>query len=213
VYEGEFVSGAPERAAAIAPYRVLTPSGRVRLPMSLWGRVTAPVFNSLFRLWETSGPDSGEIQLFDSLFPFARRSHYLWMFGRRGLAEYQVLVPDAHADDFLASLRTQIIATRASAVLISMKLFRGTAKLLRFDGDGVCVTLNLTRSAAGLKFLSVVDDLTVAAGGVPNIVKDSRLPLSIVRACYPEYQDFRDRLHAYDPMRLFRSALSERLDL
>ena len=40
-----------------------------------------------------------------------------------------------------------------------------------------------------------------------------RNPASVVRACYPEYEQFRSRLHALDPARLFRSELSNRLGL
>jgi decaprenylphospho-beta-D-ribofuranose 2-oxidase len=97
--------------------------------------------------------------------------------------------------------------------MISMKLFRGTPKLLRFEGDGVCVTLDLPRSRAALAFLPVLDDLLVAVGGIPNIIKDSRLPRSVVRKSYPEYDAFREKLRIHDPVRIFRSELSERLGL
>jgi decaprenylphospho-beta-D-ribofuranose 2-oxidase len=84
---------------------------------------------------------------------------------------------------------------------------------LRFGGEGMCVTLNLVRSPAGLRFLPVLDEMTVAARGLPHIIKDSRLPAPVVRACYPEYDAFRSALLAHDPDRLFRSELSERLGL
>jgi decaprenylphospho-beta-D-ribofuranose 2-oxidase len=37
--------------------------------------------------------------------------------------------------------------------------------------------------------------------------------LDVVRRCYPGYQEFRDKIHAYDPERLFQSELSQRLGL
>ena len=84
---------------------------------------------------------------------------------------------------------------------------------LRFGGEGVCVTVHLVRSPAGLRFLPVLDEMTVAARGLPHIIKDSRLPAPVVRACYPEYVAFRSALLSHDPDRLFLSELSERLGL
>ncbi len=94
-----------------------------------------------------------------------------------------------------------------------MKLFRGEQHLLRFEGDGVCVTVNLVRAREGAGFLAVLDRLTLAAGGTPHIVKDSRLPAAVAAQSYPEYESFRERLRAHDPERLFRSDLSVRLGL
>jgi hypothetical protein len=97
--------------------------------------------------------------------------------------------------------------------MASVKRFRGTRGLVRFQGDGVCLTLDLVRSPAGLAFLTVLDDLAVSAGALPHIIKDSRLPAAVVRKCYPEYERFREQLHVHDPARRFRSELSRRLEL
>ena len=50
-------------------------------------------------------------------------------------------------------------------------------------------------------------------GGWPNIIKDSRLTADVVSAAYPEYERFRLALRSFDPKRLYRSELSERLAL
>jgi decaprenylphospho-beta-D-ribofuranose 2-oxidase len=53
----------------------------------------------------------------------------------------------------------------------------------------------------------------VEVGGIPNIVKDSRLTQAVVRACYPDYDQFRHGVRAFDRHRTFKSELSERLEL
>jgi hypothetical protein len=158
-------------------------------------------------------PERQTMPLFDALFPFARRPEYFLLFGRRGLAEVQVLVPNASIGEFLAELQRRILASGAPVLMVSMKPFGGSQRLLRFGGEGVCVTVNLVRSPAGLRFLPVLDEMTVAARGLPHIIKDSRLPAPVVRACYPEYDAFRSALLAHDPDRVFRSELSARLGL
>ena len=84
-------------------------------------------------------------------------------------------------------------------VMASMKLFRGEQRLLRFEGDGVCVTLDLVRSAEAVRFLEVLDRLTLEVGGLPHIVKDSRLPAGVVARSYPGYEEFREQRRALDP--------------
>jgi len=158
-------------------------------------------------------PASVDMPLLDAMFPFARRGEYFLLFGRRGLAEYQVLVANQAIEGFLTELQRQALAQKPPGVLVSMKLFRGDPCLLRFEGDGVCITLNVARSPAGLKFLSFMDELTTAFEAIPHIIKDSRLPADVVRKCYPEYDMFRERLRAQDPDRVFRSELSGRLGL
>jgi decaprenylphospho-beta-D-ribofuranose 2-oxidase len=213
VFVGTIPPGPPPAGRVTRPYRRLTSASRARLPASLWGRRTAPLLTAGFRHLESLKPARRGLPLFDAMFPLARRGEYFRLFGRQGLAEVQLLVPLEAAGEFLAELTRQVLRAQAPALMVSLKLFRGTSRLLRFEGDGVCVTLDLVRSRPALAFLQVLDELTVAAGALPHIIKDSRLPGPVVRKCYPEYERFRERLHVHDPARLFRSELSRRLDL
>src|SRR4029453_11088498 len=98
---------------------------------------------------------------------FAKRGEYFLLYGRRGLAEYQSLVPHAAISEFLNALEREALRSRPPIVMASLKLFRGEPKLLRFEGDGVCVTLDLVRSAEGLRFLNVLDAFRQSTGGRP----------------------------------------------
>lgn len=231
VFRGSYISGSRSIPTSVPPYTPVTAEDRGRLLFSAWGGPMTRILNSAYILLDSSKPDIVEVPLFDSLFPFARKTNvlgpfgYFHLFGKRGLAEYQVLVSDQNAHDFLSEVRQLIckrsapdlivifLASGVSSILLSMKLFKGTRKFLRFEENGVCITLNFARAAEVPLFLEKLDELTVAAGGIPNIIKDSRLPLSTVLKCYPHYEDFRDCLHRYDPQRLFTSELSERLHL
>lgn len=213
VFEGAVMPG-PLPAGGLTPrYRVLTAAKRARLPISLFTPLTTRAFNLAYWRLEAARPDHEEIPLFDSLFPFVRRSEYFRLFGRPGIAEYQVLVPPGGIDGFLTELQRRILQSEAPAVMLSLKVFKGEQRLLRFDGNGICVALDLIRTAAGRGFLSSLDELTIASGGIPNIIKDSRLPKQVVRACYPDYETFQEALRSHDPARLYRSELSQRLDL
>ncbi|MGY4350492.1 hypothetical protein ACVWXM_006985 [Bradyrhizobium sp. GM7.3] len=85
--------------------------------------------------------------------------------------------------------------------------------MLRFTGAGICLALDVPAGAAADRFMAFLDERVMALGGLPNIIKDSRLPRAVVDFCYDGADRFRDALHAFDPKRLFRSDLSERLGL
>jgi len=212
VYVGRLVEASPPRGEWVPRYRRLTAASRARLGVPVWAPGTSRLLGAFFGLAERLRPPS-EVLLFDALFPFARRGAYLLLYGRRGLAEYQALVPHAAAAEFLRALEQETLRFRAPVVMASLKLFRGEPGLLRFEGDGVCVTLDLVRSPEGLRFLERLDRLTLDASGLPHLVKDSRLPAAVVAASYPGHAAFRERRRRFDPDGLFRSELSTRLAL
>jgi decaprenylphospho-beta-D-ribofuranose 2-oxidase len=77
----------------------------------------------------------------------------------------------------------------------------------------VCLALDFPRGPRGQRFAAFLDRLTCDLGGLPNIIKDSRLPRAVVEACYPEHEAFRQQLRRLDPERIYRSEVAERLGL
>ncbi len=211
LYRGRILPGTPY--SAVRRYRGIDADTRGSVPFSLLGGSTSRLLTSGFRAAERFKSRTSDMPLFDAMFPFARRSDYFLLFGRRGLVEAQVIVAGSRIEAFLAELETLLLRMGPSSVMISMKLFRGEPRLLRFEGNGVCVTVDFSRSAATTKFLGRFDEMCAAAGALPNLIKDSRIPLATVRRCYPGYEEFRDRILAHDPERRFRSELSERLGI
>jgi decaprenylphospho-beta-D-ribofuranose 2-oxidase len=210
VYQGRIRPGTPYPARR-RRYRGIDATSRRRLPFALLRGATSPLLTWGFRTTERLKASTTALPLFEAMFPFARRSEYFLLFGRAGLAEAQVIVPETNAETFLSELERLLARVGASSVMISMKLFRGEPRLLRFEGTGVCVTVDFARSTTTDAFLPRFDELCVAAGALPNLIKDSRIPLDTVRRCYPGYEEFRQRVRAHDPDRLFRSELSQRL--
>jgi decaprenylphospho-beta-D-ribofuranose 2-oxidase len=212
VYRGTIVEGAPF-PRAMKRYRPIDASSRGAILFPLLHGSTAGLLTRFFRVSERVKPNPVTMPLFDAMFPFASRKEYFLLYGRRGLAEAQVIVPDDRIDGFLEELEERLRRERPSSVMISMKRFRGTPRLLCFEGNGICVTLDFARDGATNRFLTAFDEMCAAAGALPNVIKDSRISKETVRRCYPGYEEFRERLSAYDRERLFRSELSRRLDI
>jgi len=212
VYSGSFLPGSPD--AGRGPRVTRIDSGRRGrgLPAALNAWTTAP-FNHAYELLQALGPREQDADLFEVLFPVARRVVYFDLFGRRGFHEYQIIVPRDAFPTLARELRRYARTHPAPITLASCKLFRGEQSQLRFDGEGVCLALDFPRDSAGTLFAGALDGLVQELRGVPNIIKDSRLPREVVEACYPHYGAFRDELRQFDPRRVYASELSERLGL
>jgi decaprenylphospho-beta-D-ribofuranose 2-oxidase len=210
-YQGQFAAGPPVAADVTADFTPIGSSARL-LPCSAWTSLSTRVANAGY-WWRERSRGASELTLFDSLFPFARHPAIFLLFGRSGFIEYQAIVPRTAALTVIASLEQVLWRGGAPSVLLSMKAFKGEPSLLRFERDGICLTVYLRRTAAAAQALSRLDAVVEEAGGVINLMKDPRAPLELIRRLYPGYREFRETLHRFDPDRLFRSALSDRLAL
>jgi decaprenylphospho-beta-D-ribofuranose 2-oxidase len=192
-------------------YRPMSSSARARIPLSMWNPVTVRLANAWFRHDATRG--ARVTPLFRAMFPFATQTSYHRFYGRPGLAEVQVLVPDAGVDEFVQQLTRLVQRIDPPLVMMSVKLFRGRQRSLSVSGAGALFALDLRRTGAVARFLAEFDALMLATGAQPNLAKDSRLPAGIAARALPGYDSFRSRLWQLDPDRLYQSELSQRLHL
>jgi decaprenylphospho-beta-D-ribofuranose 2-oxidase len=202
---------APERPARTASS--LTAVRRRQLQLPFFTRSSAKLVNRVHSRREGRPKASAIEDAFTFQFPIREREIYFYLFGRRGFAEHQVLIPTPAFPAWAERLERRLRKVSVPITLGSGKLFAGPQQLLRFSGDGVVFAVNLARSPSAEAFLRFLDDLAVDVGARPNLVKDSRLSLTVVDATYPEYERFRAARRDFDPDLTYRSELSARLAL
>lgn len=211
LYAGQFV--ADSEGPSDEGFRPVDAGSRGRLRGQWLNGATVGPFNRAYDLLQGLQARESEVDLFSFLFPVARKVAYFELFGRRGFHEYQVIVPRAAFAEYAREVRRFVEKDKAPVTLASCKLFRGAARHLRFDGDGVCVALDFPRGPRGTRFAAFLDDVSRSLRTPVNLVKDSRLPREVARACHPGYDGFRSTLLRFDPDRVYGSELSERLGL
>lgn len=186
---------------------------KFQIPISFWGKFTISLFNSINRNIETS-QNKIEKNIFNTFFPFTFSTQwYFVLYGKKGFRECQILASKNDIRDFIHDLTSLIRKEKPDLHLIGLKPFRGDQKFLQYCRDGLSITLDLKNSLSTGHFLSKIDELIMSYKALPYIIKDSRLPKNVVEKCYPQYEEFRNLLKKIDPDRVFKSHLSEQLNL
>jgi decaprenylphospho-beta-D-ribofuranose 2-oxidase len=209
VYAERFVD--PGRTPEPKAYRRLRGRPRPLLPWSILGRWNAAAFTRSYGALERLRSDATRVALPGGLFPIHGKEVYFRLFGRRGLREYQMLLPRSAWEEAVGAVERLLVRHRAPVTLGSLKLFAGETTLLNFCGTGVCLTLDLPARPGSELLFAELDELVVELGGIVNLCKDGRIGEALVRRVFPEYERFRERLQRFDPKRRFDSSLRRRI--
>jgi decaprenylphospho-beta-D-ribofuranose 2-oxidase len=191
----------------------LSPEWRKMWRIPLLNRLTGTIANKVYYNQQTHSASPSYSSVRESLFPLEGREGYFRGFGSRGFFEYQSLVPLENFESYIREVKAAAKRRDTPIVLAAGKVFDGARKFLRFSGSGVCFAIDIPHTPAAESTMSDIDQILLEHGGIPNLIKDSRLPRKIMEAAYPEFDAFKSLIANWDPSRTFRSTLSERLGL
>jgi FAD/FMN-containing dehydrogenase len=131
------------------------------------------------------------------------------IYGRRGFHQHQCVLPHETTENAVGEILAAAHKAGMYSFVSVLKAFGDmpAAGLLSFARRGVTLALDFpnTGDATG-ELLAQLDAITLAAGGAVNPYKDSRMPLAVFEASFPNWQDMAPFI---DPMA--ESAFSERL--
>ncbi len=161
--------------------------------------------------------ESKEVQTTPSLdkvlFPVKDRMMYYHLFGRAGVIEMQWLFELQSWQEAATAIETCVRQHPCPVTLASGKLFRGAQRGFRFEGSGLCFSLNVPNTNSGRHFAKEIDAIGLALKAKPNIIKDTRLGAEVVMASYPEAEVTKRALRDNDHQGRFKTELSQRLEL
>ncbi len=155
-----------------------------------------------------------EVDLEQVLWPLEQAGWWPAAFGRQGLVQYQLLLPDQAVDE-LANVLWLLHRQHVPPALAVLKRFTHASPApLGFGAPGWSLAMDFPRRWPHLEpALRTVDELVVQHGGRVYLTKDSRLPAGVLEAMYPrlaQWRSVRDRL---DPTGRMTSSLGVRLGL
>lgn len=187
---------------------------KIIFPINLWNNVTIKSFNCLFYAYHKYVKKSLYKDSFSNIvFPFYNKEIYFSLFGHKGFMESQILISKEKIHEFLEELKKNIDYYKPTITIFSLKKMSGEQKYLRFEDNKICLTFDMVRNKKNTHFLNALYKLYIKYNVIPSVIKDSNLDRETFNKCYKEADIFREKLKKFDPKRIYRSELSDRLNI
>lgn len=204
-------TGAETRSAVTVPARATVPAA---WPAGLLRAGTVRMFNEL---WFRHAPrrQRGHVEgLGAHMFPLDSLQAWPRLYGKRGLLQYQLVVP-TRSERVLEAVLAHLRRSRVPCFLAVLKDFGAANQApLSFPLAGWTLALDLPRAAPGIDAaLDRCDELVAEVGGRVYLSKDARLRPAAVRAMYPRLAEWQAVRDAADADGLWRSDLARRTGL
>lgn len=180
----------------------------------LINRATVRAFNEL---WFRKAPrrEVGAVVSTQSFFhPLDAVGEWNRVYGRRGMIQFQFVVPDDRAD-VVRTVMEGLSSHGTPSFLAVLKRFgAGNKSPLSFPTAGWTLALDVPAGRPGLaELLHGFDGLILDAGGRHYFAKDSTTIPEAIRRGYPRLAEWQEIRHRVDPNGLWQSDLSRRLGL
>ena len=183
------------------------------LPSGLLNPSTARIFNAaLYRAFS----DGSSVVGYDRYFyPLDRIANWNRIYGRRGVVQYQLVLPPTGARQGLIEILERTIADHSASFLAVLKTTGPANKApLSFPMEGVSLALDFpNRGAALMRTIRALDEIVLHHGGRLYLAKDSTLRPGEFAAMYPRLREFQEIKARHDPEARFSSSLARRLKI
>lgn len=176
-------------------------------------RYTIRAFNAAYHAAGTRRAGPALIDWDSYFYPLDAVLDWSRIYGRRGFAQYQVVLPLASAHTGLAELLTAISDAGQGSFLAVLKRLGPQDSPMSFPMEGYTLALDFPASRAALALLDRLDAITLAHGGRYYLAKDARVSADTLRRADPRVAEFRRMRRDAGLPTAFSSAQSERLGL
>jgi len=195
----------------IKKYNNLSSDNRGKFIMNFFNSLTVALECMAYYTMEVISKSESVQRIENVSFPINGKEIYFNLFGNKGLREYQMIIPTESFTGFEKELMPLIRKTGIGITLGSLKLFKGTPRLLSFCKSGVCLAVDVPAGNKSIRFFNLLDALVLKYNGIANISKDSRLSSEVVKQMYPDYSEFISRIIKYEGNKPLNSELRKRL--
>ena len=135
------------------------------------------------------------------------------IYGRKGFAQYQCVLPLDAAREGLSVLLATISAANAGSILAVLKRFGAQNSKFSFPMKGYTLAVDFAVSAHALALMTTLDQIVLSHGGRFYLAKDSRMTAQTLHLSDTRAGHFLQMRKDAGYQQAFGSAQSERLDL
>jgi FAD/FMN-containing dehydrogenase len=192
-----FARGIFMRGTHSADPEPLQPSSEARLsvpldmPTGLLNHFTVGAFNSLYYRKQLSTRKTALVDYEPFFYPLDSIHHWNRIYGRKGLLQFQCVLPENDSIGMTSILRT-IAASGLASFLAVIKIF-GTVKspgMLSFPRPGITLALDFPVGEKSINLLNRLGAMTVAFGGSMYPAKDAMMTPEQFQTFYPDWRQF-----------------------
>ncbi|OSM00251.1 putative FAD linked oxidase [Magnetofaba australis IT-1] len=184
------------------------------LPAWALNPLSVKMFNALYYKTQAAktAPFVCDIESF--FFPLDAIGQWHRLYGKRGFAQFQCLIPRARAHEGVREILERAAkARKASFLSVLKRLGPGNPAPLSFPDDGYTLTLDLPYNDKLPAFLGELTDRLTSYGGRLYLAKDAFATPEQFRIGYPQFDQWLAVKQRVDPEWRIRSALSQRLGM
>lgn len=192
---------------------------KVAVPLNFPGWVLNPLSMKAFNVaYYGKHPRRLETLMdYDSFFyPLDSILNWNRVYGRKGLLQYQFLIPPPHSFEGVRAVLEAIARTGKASFLAVLKKFGAMQNRapLSFPEPGYFLALDFpVGDGSILRDMEAWDKLVLKYGGRLYLAKDSRMRRQTFEPMYPRLKDWKRVKAKYDPHGVFASDLGRRLGL
>lgn len=181
-------------------------------PHALLNSFTVRAFNALYYRQAVAARGYSLVSWDAFFYPLDALLEWNRLYGRRGFAQFQCVLPMESAARGLKEMLRAISAAGEGSFLAVLKRMGGEMGPISFPLEGFTLALDFPITSHSLLLMERLDAITIDHGGRFYLAKDARMSAATLRASDPRFQDF-TALRRRGGLTSFCSSLSERLKL
>jgi FAD/FMN-containing dehydrogenase len=151
------------------------------------------LFNSFYYRAQRWGASRQRLHYSRFFYPLDNVRNWNRFYGRRGLYQYQCVLPPKTSEAGLREMLAQITRAGTGSFLAVLKTFGSVRSpgMLSFPRPGSTLALDFpNRGSDTLALFARLDSVVQQAGGALYPAKDGRMPAAMFRQSFPDWQEF-----------------------
>lgn len=177
-------------------------------------RSTVKAYNSLRFLSASKTETIRKTELTTFMHPLDKVRNWNRLYGKSGIIQWQIAVPEV-SEHTLFDVIDSIGKAKVPAFLVVLKKLGASNQApLSFPMQGWTLAVDFPANHKRIyRFLDVLDQELIQAGGRIYLAKDARLDPELIPKMYPDLDEWKSIRQNIDPDRRWQSDFSRRLNL
>lgn len=181
-------------------------------PQIALNAVTVRAFNALYYRRALAQRGESFVGWDEYFYPLDALLDWNRIYGKRGFAQFQCVIPLPGALEGITALLQAISASGQGSFLAVLKRLGAGKGPISFPREGYTLALDFPINVQSLALMDRLDAITIDHGGRFYLAKDARMSAATLRASDPRSHEFAV-LREESNLTIFRSNLAERLNL